>query len=211
MTGEGVVCRYCRIVAAEVFGRLTAEWGHRQAMEGAGAVTPLIHLLHLKHSPGVSRNNLTTTQSAWCIDQPASGMTKVGKAVAWTDSCCKSRAVGDDTPVQGCCHHRPGLYLHAHHFIPRRYVVNIVAAAVTHLELQISKLARLTGLLHECIVVGSHLCHECCFWDGRQPQTFSLVPPCPTPLVSRCPWMASALWGSADVGQCGGAGAPCGL
>lgn len=48
------MCRYCRIVAAEVFGRLTAEWGNREAIEGAGAVTPLLYLLHLEHSPWVS-------------------------------------------------------------------------------------------------------------------------------------------------------------
>ena len=45
--------RYCRIVAAEVLGRLTLEWSIREQVEQAGAVLPLIHLLRLKHSPGV--------------------------------------------------------------------------------------------------------------------------------------------------------------
>ena len=47
------VCRYCRIVAAEVLGRVSMEWGNRAAIEQAGAVDPLINLLHLNHSPGV--------------------------------------------------------------------------------------------------------------------------------------------------------------
>ncbi|KAL3158344.1 hypothetical protein ABBQ38_010583 [Trebouxia sp. C0009 RCD-2024] len=45
--------RYCRIVAAEVLGRVSMEWGSRAAIEQAGAVDPLISLLRLNHSPGM--------------------------------------------------------------------------------------------------------------------------------------------------------------
>lgn len=46
-------CRYCRIVAAEVLGRLSMEWSNREHIQQAGAVIPLLHLLRLKHSPGM--------------------------------------------------------------------------------------------------------------------------------------------------------------
>lgn len=58
--------RYCRIVAAEVLGRLTLEWSIREQVEQAGAVLPLIHLLRLKHSPGVPPlhpNTLSASQA----------------------------------------------------------------------------------------------------------------------------------------------------
>ncbi|KAL0052266.1 hypothetical protein WJX82_010974 [Trebouxia sp. C0006] len=44
---------YCRIVAAEVLGRLSMEWSNREHIQQAGAVIPLLHLLRLKHSPGM--------------------------------------------------------------------------------------------------------------------------------------------------------------
>ncbi len=56
-------CRYCRIVAAEVLGRLSMEWSNREHIQQAGAVIPLLHLLHLKHSPGVPHLPLLTSFS----------------------------------------------------------------------------------------------------------------------------------------------------
>ncbi|DBA83344.1 TPA: hypothetical protein ACH3X2_006497 [Trebouxia sp. C0005] len=44
---------YCRIVAAEVLGRLSMEWSNREHIQQAGAVIPLLQLLRLKHSPGM--------------------------------------------------------------------------------------------------------------------------------------------------------------
>lgn len=47
---------YCRIVAAEVLGRVCMEWANREAVQAAGAIIPLLNLLRLKHSPGMIDN-----------------------------------------------------------------------------------------------------------------------------------------------------------
>lgn len=62
------ICRYCRIVAAEVLGRVSMEWGSRAAIEQAGAVDPLINLLRLNHSPGVCPLDPPAQHPiAWCL------------------------------------------------------------------------------------------------------------------------------------------------
>ena len=62
-------CRYCRIVAAEVLGRLSMEWSNREHIQQAGAVIPLLHLLRLKHSPGVPHLALLPS-SLQCPERP---------------------------------------------------------------------------------------------------------------------------------------------
>ena len=79
------VCRYCRIVAAEVLGRVSMEWGNRAAIEQAGAVDPLINLLRLNHSPGVMSHPLCKHD---CFTRPASLTACLDSQNSRQPTCC---------------------------------------------------------------------------------------------------------------------------
>ena len=79
-TSEGLVCRYCRIVAAEVLSFLIPIQARHPALASLALLQPLMRLITIYHEPGVRPGLPAGTYSRWLLHPANSCVVRISLA-----------------------------------------------------------------------------------------------------------------------------------